>query len=354
MAVRSPYARARFYDGLRSGTQVAQYDGSRILSASWTEEAPTFSRSRRLGDVTVRLSNDFGTNSDGWTGPAMSAVKAEDPEALVGTYLRLYVTAGMDVVPPRALVDQVQCDDSSVTVHGTFHDVLLDRTLDEAGVSGEIASGQDMVAWWEAAAEACGEQLTGSILDQSLSAPSALSLDGSTTVRRAMDMTLAYLGRAVSLATSRLYAVPYTDVTTVTNWYGAYTWPEPANTERYGTLVVNDPSDGSSQEATLDSTQEGTLEVDVAWSSTGTPSMSNIATWARARHADQQYSAELPMELGAVYRELTNLRCASYVDGNGDTRYQTMNVNRVEGRFDGGLSATVTGTLGDVVRGRGP
>ena len=342
-------------------TYSTLYTSGRIQSCVWTEDANMLGTKRRLGDLTLCITNDFATGTGdraGWRGPAMSAVQAEDPQALIGT--RIYVTVNpgyASIIGPMYKVDSIDASDDGATIHATGFDSCFDKTLEEVSGSTDysrLTTSTRPVTWCLNVMAACGwprgdiqyENYTG------YNAPlgTACQLDPQMTVADAVTGLLASSGRGYTvghrLISIRRMALSSGQSTTF-GYTQPYGWPTPVDSERYGLMVVNDPVDGSSREAVLDSTVDGTLEVTVPYSAS--MDLTALTEWARMRYADTLYSVEVA-GAGAGWSAMGNVfaRVARWTDGSA-TKEQSMLLQRVEHRYDGGYREALTGTLGNVV-----
>ena len=329
------------------------FDGSRILSATWIEEAAMLGMPRRLGELTVRVSNDFAVGTGdraGWRGPAMSAVKAEDPDAMVGKRLDVavtidggsaYVYSGTEYV-----VDSVEAGDSVAAVHAVGLDSCLDRTLDEAGVSASLAATTRPITWCKDAMAAAGWDRTRIHYTGSNSPlGAACDLDGSMTVAEAVSGLLASSGRGYNVYQRDVYMTGM-DTSSSGTWTGAQGWPVPTNSVRYGHLEVEDPAAGSSRTVQLDATRTGSLKVVVPYSAS--MDLARLTAWAKARYSDTLYAVRVPgANADWVSKPSLYVPVARWSDGTA-TKQQWMNVQRVEHSYDGGYSETLTGTLGSI------
>lgn len=341
------------------------YTSKRIQSCVWTEDANMLGTKRRLGDLTLRITNDFATGTGdraGWRGPAMSAVQAEDPQALIGAVLEVGIKgdpsdSGYSLIGPVYKVDSVDASDDGATIHATGYDSCFDKTLEEVSGSTDysrLTATTRPVTWCLNVMAACGwprgniqyENYTG------YNAPlgTACQLDPDMTVADAVTGLLASSGRAYTVGhqTINIRRTALSSGQSTTYGYTQpYGWPTPVDSERYGLMVVHDPADGSSREVVLDSAVDGTLEVTVPYSAG--MDLTELTEWARMRYADTLYSVEVAGR-GAGWSAMGNVfaRVARWTDGSA-TKEQSMLLQRVEHRYDGGYREALTGTLGNVV-----
>lgn len=329
------------------------FDSSRILSATWIEEAAMLGLPRRLGELTVRVSNDFAEGTGdraGWRGPAMSAVMAEDPGAMIGK--RLDVAVSIDGGSTHGysgteyVVDSVEAGDSEATVHAVGLDSCFDRTLDEVGASTSLTASTRMITWCMNTMAAAGWvrsriHYTGG----NAQLGSACDLDGSLTVAEAVSGLLASSGRGYNVYQDHIY-ITGMDTSSSGKWTGAQGWPVPTNAVRYGYLEVEDPAAGSSRTVQLDATRAGSLKVVVPYSAE--MDLTRLTAWAKARYSDTIYTVRVPgADADWVSKPSLYVPVARWSDGTA-TRQQWMNVQRVEHSYDGGYSETLTGTLGNI------
>ena len=332
------------------------YDGSRVQSCVWTEDANMVGTRRRVGDLTLRVTNDFAVGTGdraGWRGPAMSAVQAEDPQALIGARIDVTVDPGTaSIVGPVYKVDSVDASDDGATIHATGFDSCFDKTLEEVSGSTDysrLTTSTRPVTWCLNVMAACGWPRSSISYDNytGYNAPlgTACQLDPQMTVADAVTGLLASSGRGYTTYWESIY-IGRMDQTSSYAYTQPYGWPTPADSERYGLMVVNDPADGSSREVTLDSTVDGTLEVTVPYSAG--MDLTTLTAWAKLRYADTLYSVDVAgAGAGWLTRQGLTVPVARWPDGSA-TRQQWMNVQRVEHRYDGGYRETLTGTLGNV------
>lgn len=333
---------------------------NRVVSCVWTKEINMVGSKRRVGDMTLRVTNDFATGTGdraGWRGPAMSAVQAEDPQALIGAV----VGVGLNTPATSATyymsgvaykVDSVDASDDGATIHATGYDSCFDRTLEEVSGSTDYSSlttSTRPLTWCLNVMAACGWP-RGDISYTSYSGGNsplgaACQLDPQMTVADAVTGLLASSGRGYTVH-NRSIEITRMDIVGVEEYTQPYGWPTPMDSERYGLMVVSDPADGSSREVVLDSTVDGTLEVVVPYSAG--MDLTTLTSWAKLRYADTLYSVDVPgAKAGDGGVPQADVPVARWADGSA-TKQQLMRIQRVEHRYDGGYRETLTGTLGNV------
>ena len=304
--------------------------------------------------MTLRLSNDFAEGTGdraGWRGPAVSAVLAEDPQEMVGkTAVPMLSLDGQSYASQGSYtIDDVRATSEDVTVHAVGEEAVLDKTLEQ--VSGttdytRLTASTRPVTWSMNVMAAAGWSRSSiSYSGGNATLGAACQLDPSMTVAEAVSGLLASSGRGYVVASGHI-TISALDSVLQSGWTGAYGWPVPETSERYGRMVVHDPASGSSREATLDESIEGTLEVTVPYSAS--MDLATLTAWAKARYADTIYSAEVPGSgLGWSGYAVLEAPVARWASGSGQ-RQQWMRVQRIERHYDGGYRETLTGTLGSV------
>ncbi len=346
---------------MASGSEVVYYDGSRILSLDIVEEAPCIGMARRVSECTLRITNDHTTNADGWRGPAMSAVDVEDAASMIGLFMRIIVTRGSPQVQARHtfIIDSVDATDDGATIHGLGVDSLLDKTFAETGIATTLPARALMLTWTLNAMQSCGFT-RNDILRSGVSntrQPREWVVDPSTKVGDVARGFMAYGGNAIGLqAYGSKGAIEPMAVEESTRYVGALGWPEPYMTERKGTLIVKDPTDDTSQTVTLDASVGGTEEIEIPFSSSMTD-FTEIQTWAKRRLSDQWYSVDMIGDPFFLYMNkststgiyATAWPVATWTDGSGVTKMRRMLIQRIEHRYDGGLTQRVYGPLYDTV-----
>ena len=336
------------------------YTSGRIQSCVWTEEGNMVGTKRRVGDMTLRVTNDFATGTGdraGWRGPAMSAVQAEDPQALIGAVLSVGINAypeesGYSAIGPVYKVDNVDASDDGATIHATGYDSCFDKTLEEVSGSTDysrLTTSTRPVTWCLNVMAACGWPRSSISYDNytGYNAPlgTACQLDPQMTVADAVTGLLASSGRGYTVYGRSIY-IGRMNQYSLKAYTQPYGWPTPADSERYGLMVVTDPADGSSREVVLDSAVDGTLEVVVPYSAG--MDLTALTAWAKMRYADTLYSVDVAgAGAGWVSRQGLTVPVARWPDGSA-TKEQQMEVQRVEHRYDGGYREALTGTLGAI------
>ncbi len=353
--VRTIGAQVRLYSDIGLATSTMLWGGDRITAIDVVEESPDYLIPRKVSETTVRLTNDLATNSDGWRGPTMSAVAVEDPADIVGRYMFVRVTDGTTVQGWVSVVDSVEATDDGATVHGLGLESLLDRTLDEAGLPTTFPTSKRMLNWILDAMVACGFPRSSIQRDGTTNPylPAAWEADGSERVGDVIRALAGYMGCAVTVergtSSPAIYeAMPIGDG----NASSPYSWPEPCMSDRAGTLVLEDPVDGSSRELVLDRTVDGTASVSAPYSSLMSDSVANtIASALSLRLAPQWYALDAAGSpyhngMGGVVDFLGEPVIASA--GLAQIRSEKdMMIYRVEHHFDGGFSERLYGPVYD-------
>lgn len=358
--VRTVDAEVSIWSDIARTSQVRYYPQSRILSIDMTEEAPCVLLTRRISECTVRVTNDLATNSAGWRGPAMSAVAVEDPAAMVGKFLSVYLSCGYGQ-QFMFVIDSVEATDDGATIHGLGLDSLLDKSFAEVGMSSELTTSTLSMTWSLSLMEACGYVRSSIIYPTGFNShcPRAYDFGEGASVREALAGLQTWKGLVVGLTSDGKGAVgePSTRGGVGPGTWSALGWPEPFMTDRVGTLVVKDPSTGTEQEVVLDSTLSGRSEVSAPYTS-DMASMDMIQRWARRRLSDQWYSVEVTGD--ANLNSMNNARAtggtvvvpcsaggtvAVYTDTGGVERWVQLMALRVEHRYDGGFRQRLYGPI---------
>jgi len=352
--VRTIGAQVNLYSDIGLSDSAMLWESDRITSLDVVEESPEYLMPRRASETTVRLTNDFATNSDGYTGPTMSAVAVEDPAEMIGRFMLARVTDGETVQGWVSVVDSVEATDDGATVHGLGLETLLDRTLDEAGISTEFPTSEGMLDWMLDAMVACGFTRSSIQMDGSTNPyfPVAWEADGSERVGDVIRALAAYMNCAVTVergtSSPAIYgALPFGDG----DASNPYSWPEPCMSDRAGTLVLEDPVDGSSRELVLDGTVDGTASVSAPYSSLMSDSVaSQIASLLALRLAPQWHVVDVAGApyyngLGGVIDYLGEPTIASGVVAALADVGKDMRIYRVEHHYDGGFSERLYGPV---------
>lgn len=361
--VRTVDASVGIFSDIARTSSVRSYGRDRILSIDITEEAPCVLLTRRISECTVRVTNDFATNSAGWRGPAMSAVAVEDPAAMVGMFMSVRLSCGTTQLF-QFVIDSVEATDDGATIHGLGLDSLLDKSFAEVGASSELTTSTLSMTWSLSLMEACGYVRSSIIYPSGFNShcPRAYDLGEGASIRDALAGLQTWKGLVVGLTSDGKGAVgePSSASGVGPGAWSALGWPEPFMTDRVGTLVVKDPSTGTEQEVVLDATLSGRSEVSAPYTS-DIANMGMIQTWARRRLSDQWYSVEVTGD--ANLNSMNNARAtggtvvvpcsaggtvAVYTDSGGVTRQVKLTALRVEHRYDGGFRQRLYGPVSTV------
>lgn len=359
-AVRTVDADVSIWEDIARTSQVRYYPQNRILSIDITEEAPCVLLARRISECTVRVTNDFKTNSDGWRGPAMSAVAVEDPAAMVGQFMSVYLSCGYGQ-RFMFVIDSVEATDDGASIHGLGLDSLLDKSFAEVGASSEVTTSTLCMTWSLSLMAACGYVRSSIIYPTGYNShcPRAYDFGEGASIREALVGLQTWKGLVVGLTSDGKGAVgePSSSGGVLPGSWSALGWPEPFMTDRVGTLVVKDPSTGTEQEVVLDATLSGRSEVSAPFTS-DIADMGMVQTWARRRLAEQWYSVEVTgdaalnsMNNARAAGELVVVPCsaggtvATYIDAGGVEQWVRIRALRVEHIYDGGFRQRLYGPI---------
>lgn len=361
--VRTVDASVGIFSDIARTSSVRSYGRDRILSIDITEEAPCVLLTRRISECTVRVTNDFRTNSAGWRGPAMSAVAVEDPAAMVGMFMSVRLSCGSTQLF-HFVIDSVDASDDGAAIHGLGLDSLLDRSFAEVGVSSEVTTSTLCMTWSLSLMEACGYVRSSIIYPSGFNShcPRAYDFGEGASIRGALVGLQTWKGLVVGLTSDGKGAVgePAGGGRVGPGSWSALGWPEPFMTDRVGTLVVKDPSTGTEQEVVLDATLSGRSEVSAPFTS-DMASMGTLPAWARRRLSDQWYSVEVTgdaflnaMNAASATGGTVVVPCSAggtvavYTDAGGTDRRVLMEALRVEHIYDGGFRQRLYGPVSTV------
>ncbi len=372
-SVRNPHARATIFDDLLFTNRLFNFETSRILGVDVTEETPCIGLKRRVSECVLRVTNDLEPTGNVAfpKAPMMSAGGSEDVGTMAGKVLRVYIWEGDDtgeMWTGTYIIDSIEATDGGATIHGLGVESLLDRTFDEAGLSTTI-SRQPSMTWMLNAMAACGFNRSSIryLAGYNGRLPREWTVDGSMTVGEAVMGIAAYRGLVVGVTDTGVRGAILPPISNPYN-IGTVPWvtvgtefPEPELTERYGTLIVKDPTDGTEQEATLDDTLGGRLEISVPFSSLlsvsqdSTDAGKEIYAWNRT-HNDPWFSMSLPGDPDAIHANrvsddnlaVSSITVEAYLQYQDEhyEYYRTYFIDawQIEHRFDGGFSQRIRGS----------
>lgn len=369
--IRRPHARATVFSDLTFSTRVINYSSARILSVDITEEVPAIAIPRRVSDCSLRITNDFAEDeSMGGMVPALSAGGPEDLAGLIGMVLRIYMWEGTDTSATWTstyIIDGVEATDDGGTIHGLGVESLLDKTFEEAGLSPSISTSDTAMTWMLDAMAACGYRRASIRYPPNLDPafPRAYTVDKTTPVGDVVRGVAAYLGLTVGMTDngSRGAILPPGSKPVE---YGTFdylprtTFAEPVQTDTYGSLIIRDPTDGTSRTMDLGNGMAGVMEIEVPYSSDLTDTSFRSPLW--------MIKDELGRRLGAWHRvdlvgdpELVHANVyEETLDGpvNGEPavilktkqvseyiyRSTAIDAWRIEHHYDGGFRQSVSGS----------
>ena len=370
--IRRPQARATVFSDLTFSTRVVNYSSSRILSVDITEEVPAIAIPRRVSECSLRITNDFAEDeSMGGMVPALSAGGSEDLAGLIGMVLRIYIWEGTDTSATWTstyIIDGVEATDDGGTIRGFGVESLLDKTFEEVGLSPSISTSDTAMTWMLDAMAACGYRRASIRYPPDLDPafPRPYTVDKTTPVGDVVRGVAAYLGLTVGMTDSGARGAILPPGSTSVE-YGLFdylprtTFAEPVQTDTYGSLIIRDPTNGTSRTMDLNNGMTGVMEIEIPYSSDLTDMSFRSPLW--------MIKDELGRRLGAWHRvdlvgdpELlhANVYFDEVLDGpvNGEpavvlktkqiSEYGYMSTAidawRIEHHYDGGFRQSVSGS----------